>query len=62
MDKRKLIIIISGIAIVAFSFFSMKWLGGMKKMPAKRNAKEVIKYVKTETVKYEDVTTSVEAI
>ncbi len=62
MDKRKLIIIISGIAIVVFSFFSMKWLGGMKNMPTKRNAKEVVKYVKTETVKYEDVTTSVEAM
>jgi multidrug efflux pump subunit AcrA (membrane-fusion protein) len=52
MDKRKLIIIVSGIAIVAFSFFSMQWLSGMKKMPPKRAAKEVIRYVKAEPIEY----------
>jgi len=31
MDKRKLMIILSGIGIVLFSFFSMQWLSGMKK-------------------------------
>ena len=47
MDKRKLIIIISGIAIVAFSFFSMQWLSGMKKIPPKRAAKEGNKVCKS---------------
>lgn len=54
MDKRKLIIIVSGIAIVAFSFFSMQWLSGMKKMPPKRPPKEIIRYVKAEPIKYSE--------
>ena len=59
MDKRKLIIIISGIAIVAFSFFSMQWLSGMKKQPPKRAAKEIIRSVKAEPIKYSNLSVKV---
>ncbi len=59
MDKRKLIIIISGIAIVAFSFFSMQWLSGMKKQPPKRAAKEVIRSVKAEPIEYSNLSVKV---
>jgi multidrug efflux pump subunit AcrA (membrane-fusion protein) len=62
MDKRKLIIIISGIAIVVFSFFSMKWLGSFKKNPDKKPIKEIIKYVKAEKVEYENKSVSIEAM
>lgn len=61
MDKRKIIIIVSGITIVAFSFFSMQWLSGMKKMPPKRAPKEVIRYVKAEPIKYSDLHVEVTA-
>ncbi|VAX24808.1 hypothetical protein MNBD_IGNAVI01-1690 [hydrothermal vent metagenome] len=54
MDKRKLIIIISGIAIIAFSFFSMQWLGDMKKRPPKRPSKEIIRSVNADQIKYLD--------
>ena len=50
MDKRKLIIIVSGIGIVLFSYFSMQWLSGMKKTPPRKPPKEVIRYVKAEKV------------
>ena len=59
MDKRKIIIITSGIAIVAFSFFSMQWLSGMKKQPPKRAAKEVIRSVKAEPIKYSNLSVKV---
>jgi len=62
MDKRKLIIIISGIAIVAFSFFSMQWLGGLKAAPERKPAEQIQRYVKAESVKYSDIFTSVEAM
>lgn len=61
MDKRKIIIIVSGIAIVAFSFFSMQWLSGMKKQPTKRASKEVIRYVKAEPIKYSNLNVKVTA-
>jgi len=54
MDKRKLIIIVSGIAIIVFAFFSMQWLGGMKKRPPKRPAKEIIRSVNADQIKYSD--------
>ncbi|MCF6271465.1 MAG: HlyD family efflux transporter periplasmic adaptor subunit [Melioribacteraceae bacterium] len=60
MDNRKVIIIVSGISIVLFSFFSMQWLSGMKKMPPRKPAKEVARYVKTEKVEYKNVVTEVE--
>lgn len=62
MDKRKLIIIISGIAIIAFSYFSMQMLGGMKQTPPRKPAESVERYVKAETVKYNNVVTSIEAM
>ncbi len=61
MDKRKLIIILSGVGIVLFSFFSMQWLSGMKKTPPKKPSKEVVRYVKAIKVKYSNVITTVEA-
>lgn len=61
MDKRKIIIIVSGVSIVVFSFFSMQWLSGMKKMPPKRAPKEVIRYVKAEPIKYSDLGVEVTA-
>jgi len=62
MDKRKLIIIVSGIGIVLFSFFSMQWLSGMKKTPPRKPPKEVVRYVKTEKVEYKNVVTEVEVM
>ena len=62
MDKRKLIIIISGLGIVVFSYFSMQWLSGMKKTPPRKPPKEVIRYVKAEKVEYNNVVTEVEAM
>jgi membrane fusion protein (multidrug efflux system) len=62
MDKRKLIIIVSGVGIVLFSFFSMQWLSGLKKTPPRKPPKEVIRYVKTEKVEYNNVVTDVEAM
>jgi len=62
MDKRKLIIIISGIAIVAFSFFSMKWFESLKEAPIRKPSQTVQRYVKAESVKYKDVFTSIEAM
>ena len=59
MDKRKLIIIVSGIVIVAFSFFSMQWLSGMKKLPPKRAAKDIIRYVKAEPIEYSNLNVKV---
>ncbi len=61
MDNRKLIIILSAIAIVLFAFFSMKWLGEMNKSKPKKPAKDVIRYVKTEKVEYTNITTEMEA-
>lgn len=52
MDKRKIIIVVSGIAIIAFSFISMQWLSGMKKLPPKQPQREVVRYVKADEIKY----------
>ncbi len=62
MDKRKTIIILSGIAIVAFSFFSLNWLSGLKTAPERKPAEQIQRYVKAESVKYSDIFTSVEAM
>lgn len=61
MDKRKIIIIVSGVSIVVFLFFSMQWLSGMKKLPPKRAPKEVIRYVKAEPIKYSNLNVEVTA-
>lgn len=62
MNKRKLIIIVSGAGIVLFSYFSMQWLSGMKKTPPRKPPKEVVRYVKTEKVEYKNVVTDVETM
>lgn len=62
MDKRKLIIIFSGIGIVLFSFFSMQLLSGMKKTPPRKPPKEVVRYVRAEKVEYNNVVTEIEAM
>lgn len=62
MDKRKTIIIISGLAIVIFSYFSMQWLTGFKKNPPRKPAEVVKRYVKAQEVKYSNVVTSIEAM
>ncbi len=59
MDKRKIIIVVSGIAIIAFSFFSMQWLSGMKKLPPKQPQREVVRYVKADEIKYSNHNVSV---
>lgn len=60
MDKRKLIIIISGIAIVLFAFFSMQWLSGMNPNPSPKPAKDVVRFVNAQKVKYQNYETSLE--
>ncbi len=62
MDNRKLIIILSGLSIIIFSIYSMNWLGGMKKAPPKKPKKEVVRYVKTKNVEYNNRITEVEAM
>ncbi len=62
MDKRKLIIIISGFGIVLFAYFSMLWLSDMKITPPRKPPKEVVRYVKAEKVEYNNVITEVEAM
>ncbi len=52
MKKQKYIIIVSGIAIILFAYFSMNFLSGFKKDPVKAPEKEVFRYVKAEQVKY----------
>lgn len=52
MKKQKYIIIISGIAIILFAYFSMSFLSGFKKQPKRAAEKEVFRYVKAEPVKY----------
>ena len=52
MDKRKIIIVVSGIAIIAFSYFSMMWLSGMKRLPPKQPPKEVVRFVKADVIEY----------
>jgi len=53
MKKQKYIIIVSGIAIILFAYFSMSFLSGFKKDPVKAPEKEVFRYVKAEPVKHE---------
>jgi multidrug efflux pump subunit AcrA (membrane-fusion protein) len=62
MDKRKIIIILSGAGIVIFSFLSMQWLTDFKQTPPRKPAEVVKRYVKAEKVKYSNVVTSIEAM
>ena len=52
MKKQKYIIIVAGIAIILFAYFSMSFLSGFKKEPKKVPEKEIFRYVKAEAVKY----------
>jgi len=52
MKKQKYIIIVAGIAIILFAYFSMSFLSGFKKDPIKAPAKEIFRYVTAEPVKY----------
>ncbi len=62
MDNRKLIIIFSGLGIIIFSIFSMLWLWGMNETPPRKQAKQIIRYVKAVKVEYNNVVTEVEAM
>lgn len=57
--KRTIIIVILFLVIVAMSVGIMQFLAAQKKMPDVVKAPEVIRYVKTDEVKYKDITTSV---
>ncbi len=59
--SKKLKIIISAAFIILVAFFSMNVLSGMKKDPPKRPQAEVVRYVKAEQVKYENLLTSFKA-
>lgn len=57
--KRKLIVVAAGLSIIVFALLSMRWLVGMKKDPPKAPPKEIIRYVKAEKVKYNNLTTEI---
>ncbi|MBU2491568.1 MAG: efflux RND transporter periplasmic adaptor subunit [Bacteroidetes bacterium] len=59
MNKRKLIIILSGLAIIAFSFFSMSFLSGMKKDPPKSIPEEIVRFVKAAPINYASLETKI---
>lgn len=59
MNKRKLIIILSGLAIIAFSFFSMSFLSGMKKDPPKSIPEEIVRFVKAAPINYTSLETKI---
>lgn len=59
MNKRKLIIIVSGLAIIVFSFFSMSFLSGMKKDPPKNKPAEIVRHVKAKPVEYGSLKTKI---
>lgn len=61
MTKRKIIIVLSGLGIVAFAFISMQLLASMKPTPPKRPPVEVVRYVKAESVEYSDMVSEIEA-
>lgn len=52
MKKQKYIIIIAGIAIIIFAYFSMNFLSGFKEDSRKVPEKEIFRFVKAEPVKY----------
>jgi len=57
MNKRKAIIIVSGLAIVVFAYFSMEALSGLKQNPPKQPPVEKIRHVSAIPVKYSNHTT-----
>lgn len=59
MNKRKLIIIVSSIAIIVFSFFSMSFLSSFKKEPPRTKPEEIVRYVKASPVSYDNLSTNI---
>lgn len=57
MNKRKTIIIVSGLAVVIFAYFSMEALSGLKKDPPRRPPVEKIRHVNATPVIYSNHTT-----
>ena len=57
--KRTVIVVILFLVIVAMAIGIMQFLVAQKKMPDVVKAPEVIRYVKTEEVSYQDITTKV---
>lgn len=59
MKLRQVIIIVIGLVVLVGSFAASGILSGMKEPPKKEVPVEVKKYVKTQSVKYEDVQTNI---
>lgn len=59
MNKRKLIIVLSGIGILAVSYGAMNFFASQKEETEKKTLREYKKYVKTEEVKYQNVPTDI---
>ena len=58
MKKQKYFIIAAGTAIIIFSFFSMKLLSSLKENPLPKPAEELVRFVKAQPVKYDNLKTS----
>ena len=59
MKKRQIIIVISGISLLAGSYFLMNFLTSLKEEPEKKIPEEVKRYVKTAPVVYREVPTEI---
>jgi multidrug efflux pump subunit AcrA (membrane-fusion protein) len=59
MKKRQIIIVSVGLLIIVGSFAAMSFLGGQREEPPKEKPVEAKKYVKTEPVKYSDISTEI---
>lgn len=59
MMKRQIIIVASGIALLAVSYFTMIFLKSLKEEPEKKAPEEVKRYVMTRPVVYEEVPTEI---
>ncbi|MGK7390675.1 MAG: efflux RND transporter periplasmic adaptor subunit [Candidatus Cyclobacteriaceae bacterium M2_1C_046] len=59
MEKRQIIIVASGLALLAISYFGMVYLGNQKEEPEKKIPAELKRYVKTDQVIYKDVPTEI---
>jgi len=61
MKKRQVIIVAVGLLIIVGSFAAMEFLGGQREEPPKEQPLVAKKYVKTEQVKYTDISTEIVA-
>lgn len=59
MEKRQIIIVASGIALLAASYFGMQFLASQSEEPEKKIPAEFKRYVKTTPVIYKDVPTEI---